>query len=99
MSRKQNQSIIFRFLLIQIILLFTALSIQSVSASDNLPPVENSMTLDYAEQFSVDYLADGSKLFTLADGQQFYMTAIDGQVPENLPKAVHNPVHCIFLHK
>ncbi|MBQ6481083.1 MAG: ABC transporter substrate-binding protein [Anaerolineaceae bacterium] len=96
MSRKQDQAIIF----IQIILLFIALSIPSASASDNLPSVIDSMTLDYAEQFSVDYLADGSKLFTLGDGQQFYLPAIDGQVPENLPKEItslHRPIKNIYL--
>lgn len=96
MSRKQNQAIFF----IQIILLFIALSIPSVSASDNLPSVMDSMTLDYAEQFSVDYFADGSKLFTLGDGQQFYLPAIDGQVPENLPKEItllHKPIKNIYL--
>ena len=100
MSRKQNQTIIFKFLLIQIILLFIALSISSASASDNLPSVIDSMTLDYAEQFSVDYLADGSKLFTLEDGQQFYLPAIDGQVPENLSKEItilHRPIKNIYL--
>ena len=100
MSRKQNQTIIFKFLLIQIILLFAALSVPSASASDNLPSVIDSMTLDYAEQFSVDYLADGSKLFTLEDGQQFYLPAIDGQVPKNLPKEItllHRPIKNIYL--
>lgn len=100
MSRKQNQTIIFKFLLIQIILLFIALSIPSASTSDNLPSVIYSMTLDYAEQFSVDYFADGSKLFTLGDGQQFYLPAIDGQVPENLPKEItllHKPIKNIYL--
>ncbi len=100
MSRKQNQTIIFKFLLIQIILLFAALSVPYASASDNLPSVMDSMTLDYAEQFSVDYFADGSKLFTLGDGQQFYLPAIDGQVPENLPKEItllHKPIKNIYL--
>lgn len=100
MSRKQNQAIFFRFLLLQIILLCSALSIPSVSASDNLPSVEDSMPLDYAEQFSVNYFADGSKLFTLGDGQQFYLPAIDGQVPENLPEEItvlHRPIKNIYL--
>ena len=100
MSRKLNQTKIIEYLLLQVFLWFTALSLPAASASDGLSSITNSMTLDFAEQFSVDYYADGSKLFTLGDGQRFFLPSVNGDVPADLPTEVtvlHRPIKNIYL--
>lgn len=51
----------------------------------SLPEVVGSMELKYANQFSVDYLEDGSALAEIADGRR-YLIVPDGAEPtENIP--------------
>lgn len=50
-----------------------------------LPEVVGSMELKYADQFSVDYLADGSALAEIADGRRYLIIPEGGEVPEGLP--------------
>lgn len=96
MSSKRYRIIL---VLIQVFLLFTALLFSAASAAD-LPAVNNSMVIEYAKQFSVDYLADGSKLFTLGDGQQFYLPAEGNGSPQDLLAEItvlHRPLNNIYL--
>lgn len=53
-----------------------------------LPEVVGSMELKYADQFSVDYLADGSSLVGIADGRQYLVVPEGGEVPENIPSDI-----------
>ena len=53
-----------------------------------LPEVVGSMDIQYAEQFSVDYLADGSALAETADGRQYLIVPAGSEPPEQLPAGV-----------
>ena len=59
-----------------------------------------SMEPDHATQFSVDYYDDGSRLLSLANGQQFLILPEDAAVPEVLPENItvlKQPVRNIYL--
>ena len=56
-----------------------------VDSPDMLPEVVGSMELKYADQFSVDYLADGSALAEIADGRRYLIVPQGGEAPEQLP--------------
>ena len=51
----------------------------------SLPEVVGSMELKYADQFSVDYLADGSALAEIADGRRYLIVPDGAEPPENIP--------------
>ena len=53
-----------------------------------LPEAVGSMELKYAEQFSVDYLADGSALAEVADGRRYLILPGGGEAPEQLPEDI-----------
>ena len=57
-------------------------------SADALPEVVGSMDVQYAEQFSVDYLADGSALAEVADGRRYLIVPEGGEVPEQLPQDI-----------
>lgn len=59
-----------------------------------LPEVVGSMELKYADQFSVDYLADGSALAEIADGRRYLIIPHGVETPEVLPTditVIHQP--------
>lgn len=58
------------------------------SVDSALPGVVGSMELKYAEQFSVDYLADGSALAEVADGRRYLILPGGGEAPEKLPEDI-----------
>lgn len=67
-------------------LLFTGCSGNSPAESPSgLPEVVGSMELKYADQFSVDYLADGSALAEIADGRRYLIVPADAEAPEDVP--------------
>ena len=60
----------------------------------------DTMILDYAEQFSVDYYDDGYKLLTLGGGQQFLLIPEGGMMPACLPAdtvPLQQPLQNIYL--
>lgn len=58
--------------LLALAVMFTGCSAPAESESGAaLPDVVGSMDIRYAEQFSVDYLADGSALAEVADGRRY----------------------------
>ncbi len=67
-------------------LLFTGCSGNVPAESPSgLPEVVGSMELKYADQFSVDYLADGSALAEIADGRRYLIVPADAEAPEDVP--------------
>lgn len=50
-----------------------------------LAEIVGSMELKYADQFSVDYLADGSALAEIADGRRYLIIPGGIEAPENIP--------------
>lgn len=67
-------------------LLFTGCSGNAPAESrSGLPEVVGSMELKYADQFSVDYLADGSALAEIADGRRYLIVPADEEAPEDVP--------------
>ena len=54
-------------------------------SSGSLPEVVGSMELRYADQFSVDYLADGSALAEIADGRRYLLIPGGNSVPADIP--------------
>lgn len=59
-----------------------------------------SLHLDYAEQFSVDYYAGGSKLLSTKAGQQFLLIPEDGTLPDDLPEGIvllKQPLNNLYL--
>lgn len=50
-----------------------------------LPETTESMELKYADQFSVDYLADGSALAEISDGRRYLIVPAGNEPPEQLP--------------
>lgn len=50
-----------------------------------LPETTGSMELKYADQFSVDYLADGSALAEISDGRRYLIVPAGNEPPEQLP--------------
>ncbi|MFR0870231.1 MAG: hypothetical protein ACLSG5_02020 [Oscillospiraceae bacterium] len=75
--------------LLALAVMFTGCSAPAESESGAaLPDVVGSMDIRYAEQFSVDYLADGSALAEVADGRRYLIIPDGGEVPEHLPEDV-----------
>lgn len=74
-------------------------SSSEIAAWDGMTPVSE-LPLDYAEQFSVAYYADGSKLITIEDSGR-YLTVPEGrQAPEGLPSDIvvlRQPLDRIYL--
>lgn len=92
---------ILTFCLLFLTAVLTVFAAPSVSALpvNGQEPVK-SLQLEYAEQFAVDYYPDGSKLFSLADGQQFLLLPEDSEIPGGLPESIvilHQPVKNIYL--
>ena len=48
--------------------------------------LDQSMELDYAEQFSVDYDQDGYALLTITDTGRFLVVPDGGEIPLGLPE-------------
>ena len=62
--------------------------------------VESSMPLSYAENFSVDYYADGYALITISDGSRFLVVPEDGDTPEGIDEDItvlQQPINNIYL--
>ena len=62
--------------------------------------VEDSMALQYADQFAVDYLQDGYKLLTIAGEERYLIVPEDGTVPSGTPEDVailQQPLDAIYL--
>lgn len=55
------------------------------SYGGTLAETVGSMELKYADQFSVDYLADGSALAEIADGRRYLIIPGGIEAPENIP--------------
>ena len=58
------------------------------------------MELDYAEEFSVDYYADGYKLLSLGDGSRFLVVPEGAERPQGIAQdivALYQPVENIYL--
>lgn len=70
------------------VLLLTGCARGSGSGEYVLPEVTGSMELKYAEQFSVDYLADGSALAQTGDGRRYLIVADGADAPENVPSDI-----------
>jgi iron complex transport system substrate-binding protein len=63
-------------------------------------PVERSLDLQYATQFTVDYFDGGYKLVCLADGTRYLVVPEGGDVPANLSSdivALKQPLQNIYL--
>lgn len=76
----------------------TFLPVAAITINGN-EPIDH-LPLAYAEKFSVDYYQDGSKLFTIADGQQFLLLPETQDIPDDLPaniKLIQKPVKNIYL--
>ena len=61
---------------------------------------ENSMELDYAREFSVDYYQDGYSLITISDGTQYLIIPEGKDAPADLDKDIvqlHQPLENIYL--
>lgn len=61
---------------------------------------ESSMELSYAQEFAVDYYADGYVLLTIADGSRFLVVPEGGAVPEDLDEEIvvlKRPLNNIYL--
>lgn len=59
-----------------------------------------SMPLDYAEQFTVDYYQDGYALITIADGTRYLVIPAGQPEPSGLDESIvrlHQPVQNIYL--
>lgn len=62
--------------------------------------VEDSMDLQYADQFAVDYFQDGYKLLTIAGEERYLIVPEDGTVPSGTPDDVailQQPLDAIYL--
>ncbi len=61
---------------------------------------ESSMELKYAQNFSVDYYADGYKLISIADGSRFLLVPENAAVPEDIDSDIvilKQPINHIYL--
>ena len=105
----------FRYILIMMLLcaglmLLTACSSDSSTQNEKLDPSElsqdltykDSMELQYATQFSVDYYEDGYALITIhsTEEDRYLLVPEGGQVPEDLPDGVtvlQEPLNHIYL--
>lgn len=62
--------------------------------------VQDSMDLQYADQFSVDYFQDGYKLITVAGTERYLVVPEDSPVPAGLPDGIAvlpQPLDAIYL--
>jgi len=62
--------------------------------------VERSMPLQYADQFSVDYLQDGYKLITVAGTERYLLIPEGAELPAALPPdvtALRQPFDAVYL--
>lgn len=80
----------------------TANAQDSVQAEDEWCGLawENSMELQYAEEFSVDYYEGGYARIQISDGQTFLVVPHDAEVPDTLEEGVtvlQKPVQDIYL--
>lgn len=60
----------------------------------------DTMQLEYAEQFSVDYYEEGYKLISLSDSDRFLVIPEGKEVPEGISddiQPLYQPVHDIYL--
>ena len=81
--KRLTENILY-FLLLILCLGFVNLSASAISVNGEEP--SHSMELEYAEQFSVDYYPDGSKLLTLGDSRQQFLLVPEGaEIPSPHP--------------
>lgn len=75
------------FLTVCLVYIFTGCS---ENTSDNGSGFKSagSMELKYATQFSADYLADGSSLVSIADGNRYLIIPENNKIPDNLEKDI-----------
>ena len=96
--KRLTENILY-FLLLILCLGFVNLSASAISVNGEEP--SHSMELEYAEQFSVDYYPDGSKLLTLGDSRQQFLLVPEGsEIPSGLPENIillNKPVKNIYL--
>lgn len=62
--------------------------------------VEDSMALQYADQFTVDYLQDGYKLLTIAGEERYLIVPEGAEIPAGTPEDVailQQPLDAIYL--
>ena len=89
----------WRIILLTIIICLVGILPVSATEIIGQDPVR-SMETDYATQFSVDYYEDGSKLLSLANGQQFLIIPENAVFPDELPAGIvplKQPVQNIYL--
>ncbi len=75
-------------------------SLRTISRPFAQLKVTESMQLDFATQFSVDYYEGGYKLISLADGSRFLVVPEGAQLPEGADQVavpIYQPVHNIYL--
>ncbi len=71
-----------------VFLVLTALLLTCATALADMPAVESSMPLQYAQNFSLDYLEGGYTLITISDGSRFLTVPEGMEAPENLDEDV-----------
>lgn len=75
--------------LLAAVILFTGCAAPVQQSAENmLPEVVGSMELKYADQFSVDYLADGTALAEIADGRRYLIIPEGAAAPEQIPEDI-----------
>ena len=81
-------------------LLLTGCAPAEPAQSQNEWVPEQTMDLQFATQFQVDYYSGGYKLISLADGSKFLVVPEGCEVPENAPKdavPLYQPIENIYL--
>lgn len=76
------------------------LTFDSATLKREAETVSRSIELTYAEQFSVDYDADGRAWIRIEDGGTYLVVPEGGRVPEGLPKdvtVIQKPLKNIYL--
>lgn len=71
-----------------VFLVLTALLLISATALADMPAVESSMPLQYARNFTLDYLEGGYTLITISDGSRFLTIPEGMEAPDNLDEDV-----------
>lgn len=96
--KRNYQRLLFVFLLILLILPVLAWQVRAEQINGQEPLYQ--LDTRYAQHFSVDYYADGSKLFTLSNGQRFLLIPEGGKSPKDLPSDIWSlqaPLQNIYL--
>ena len=88
------------FYALAFVLLLSACAGPKAGGAATEAEVVGSMELQYAQQFSVDWLADGTSLITIGGADRYLLVPEDGTVPEETAADVtvlRQPLDCVCL--